>query len=108
MKSFKDMTSALSTERQKKIAARSQELIQGEKILRALRHKRHVTQKQLSEQMGIEQSAISRLENREDFLLSTLRTYIEALGGKLEIKACFPDEAIDLSSGLPRITQFQS
>lgn len=43
------MASALSPQRQEKIAARSQELIQGEKILRALRNKRQITQKQLSE-----------------------------------------------------------
>lgn len=93
MKSLKDITSELSPERQQKIAIRSQELIQGEKILRSLRNKRQITQKQLSEQMGVEQSAISRLEARDDFLLSTLNAYIEALGGKLEIKVCFPNEA---------------
>lgn len=51
--------------------------------------------------MGVEQSAISRLEGHNDCLLATLKAYIEALGGKLEIKACFPDEAqsINLLTG---------
>lgn len=107
MKSLKEMKSQLTPERQNKIEQRSQELIQGEYVLRTLRHQRNVTQTNLSEMMGMDQSAISRLESRHDFLLSTLNAYVQALGGKLEIQARFPDESkpIDLSGVLSFILQ---
>jgi hypothetical protein len=40
--------------------------------------------------LGVGQDAISRLEKRSDMLLSTLRLYIESLGGKLQLVAQFP------------------
>jgi hypothetical protein len=50
---------------------------------------------------GVKQSAISKLERRADMYVSTLRHFIEAMGGQLEIRAVFPD-------GDVRITQFQT
>lgn len=102
MKSLKEVKSQLSQERQEKIERRAQELIKGEYVLRALRQERKVTQTNLSEILGMDQSAISRLEARNDFLLSTLNAYIHALGGTLEIQARFPDQSkpIDLSAVL--------
>jgi hypothetical protein len=41
--------------------------------------------------MQVPQSAVSRLENQSDCLLSTLRKYVGALGGTLEVRAVFPD-----------------
>jgi len=43
------------------------------------------------ETLGIGQDGVSRLEKRSDLLLSTLRTYIEAMGGQLSLIAEFPD-----------------
>lgn len=102
MKSLKEVKSQLSQERQEKIEQRAQELIKGEYVLRSLRQERNVTQTHLSEILGMDQSAISRLEARNDFLLSTLNAYIHALGGTLEIQARFPDysKPIDLSAVL--------
>ncbi len=51
--------------------------------------------------LHINQSAVSKLERRTDMYLSTLRSYIEAMGGELEIIARFPDRAV-------RITQFEA
>jgi transcriptional regulator with XRE-family HTH domain len=48
-----------------------------------------VTQVQLANLLGLQQSAISKLENRSDVLLSTLASWVKALGGKLEIRARF-------------------
>jgi predicted transcriptional regulator len=50
-----------------------------------------LTQVQLAARLQIDQAAISRLERREDILVSTLRSYIEALGGKLRIDASLGD-----------------
>lgn len=56
-----------------------------------LRQARHQTQVALAERLDVPQAAISRLERRTDLLLSTLRGYVEGLGGRLELRAVFPD-----------------
>ena len=62
----------------------------------AIRVARQQTQIAVAEQMHVPQSAVSRLENQSDCLLSTLRKYVVALGGTLEMRAVFPDGAIEL------------
>lgn len=62
---------------------------------------RALTQEHLSTILGVQQSAISKLERRADMYVSTLRHFIEAMGGQLEIRAVFPD-------GDVRITPFQA
>ena len=66
-----------------------------------LRAARTLTQAHLSTILGVKQSAISKLERRADRYVSTLRPFIEAMGGQLEIRAVFPEGAV-------RITQFQT
>lgn len=56
-----------------------------------LRLARQQTQVALAERLDIPQNAVSRMERRTDLLLSTMRGYVEALGGKLELRAIFPD-----------------
>ena|SRR5438093_7201687 len=67
--------------------------------LAELRQSRHVTQVQLAETLGISQGNVSRLEARNDVYLSTLRSYVEALGGHLEIAAVFGDERVPVELG---------
>ncbi len=62
----------------------------------AIRVARQQTQVAVAEQMHVPQSAVSRLESQSDCLLSTLRKYVGALGGTLEMRAVFPDGAIKL------------
>jgi hypothetical protein len=62
----------------------------------AIRVARQQTQVAVAEQMHVPQSAVSRLESQSDCLLSTLRKYVGALGGTLEMRAVFPDGAIEL------------
>ena len=45
----------------------------------------------MAELMGVEQEAVSRLERRADLLLSTLSSYVAAMGGKLRLVAEFPN-----------------
>jgi DNA-binding XRE family transcriptional regulator len=59
--------------------------------LKDLRQAMQKTQVDLAAALHIGQDSISRLEKRSDMLLSTLRGYIEAMGGKLEIVARFPN-----------------
>ena len=59
--------------------------------LKDLRLAAQQTQEQLAATLGVGQDTISRLEKRSDMLLSTLRHYVESMGGKLELVAQFPD-----------------
>ncbi len=59
--------------------------------LRELRERRQVTQTELARLLGTGQAAISKLERREDLSLKSLRRFVEALGGTLEVTARFSD-----------------
>jgi DNA-binding transcriptional regulator YiaG len=59
--------------------------------LPALRRRTGFNQVELAKQLGITQAQVSNFERQEDMLLSTLRRYIEALGGELHIVAAFPN-----------------
>ncbi len=88
----------LSANRRRKIEARAAELIAEEMSLRDLREALTLTQQRIADILGIGQDSVSRLEKRSDLLLSTLRSYIEAMGGRLSLIAEFPDrEPISLS-----------
>lgn len=74
-----------------------QELL--EMDLRALREAVGLTQEELAQRVVVTQSQLSKLERREDFRLSTLRRYVTALGGQLEIVAIVDGKRIRLSQG---------
>jgi transcriptional regulator with XRE-family HTH domain len=61
------------------------------------RRARELSQVELAEKFGTTQPEISKIESRTDMYVSTLRKYIEAAGGRLEIVARFPDSDIRLS-----------
>ncbi|WP_429615082.1 XRE family transcriptional regulator [Sphingobium olei] len=71
--------------------ARAAELIAEEMTLRDLRQARKLTQDRIAEMLGLEQENVSRLERRTDLLLSTLTSYVAAMGGNLKLVAEFPD-----------------
>lgn len=64
--------------------------------LRNLRELRGVSQEALGERLGILQAAVSKIERREVVKLSSLKSITQALGGRLEIRACFPDCELSL------------
>ncbi len=68
--------------------------------LQELRRAREMSQTRLAEVLGTTQPEISKIEHRTDLYVSTLRSYIEAMGGDLEIVARFPDGAV-------RVRQFK-
>lgn len=82
-----DVMAALPEARQQRVEARAMELA----TLKDLRQAVQQTQEQLAATLGVRQDTISRLEKRSDMLLSTLRHYIESMGGKLELVAQFPN-----------------
>ncbi len=88
----------LPAERRAKVTARTQKLIAEEMALRHLRRARDLTQESMAKLLHIDQAGISKIESRSDMLLSTLRSYIEAMGGSLRLVAEFPDGIAELAS----------
>lgn len=64
--------------------------------LAAVRELAGKTQNEVAQAVGSTQSEISRSERRTDHLVSTLRDYVRALGGELELTARFGDKSIRL------------
>jgi transcriptional regulator with XRE-family HTH domain len=83
-------------ESQERVRSRTQALL-AEMPLQELRQAYQMSQESLAKILGAKQAAISKLEHRTDMYISTLRDYIEAMGGELEIIARFPDGAIKIS-----------
>ena len=82
-----DVMAVLPAERRARIEQRAMELA----TLKDLRAAAQKTQEDLAAALGVGQDSISRLERRSDMLLSTLRHYVESMGGKLELVVQFPD-----------------
>ena len=66
--------------------------------LAELRNRRGLTQQVVARTLNVSQANISRIEHEEDVYLSTLRNYVAALGGRLEIDAVFPDGRVSLAA----------
>ena len=93
---FSELTKDFSTERLQRIDDIVQEL-SAEMPLRELRRARSLTQLELAELMGVQQPAVARLERRADMYVSSLRSYVEAVGGRLKIIAEFPDGEVNIT-----------
>jgi predicted XRE-type DNA-binding protein len=97
---YQELRDTMGPERRARVDARVQAALK-EMPLNALRKARQLTQATLSEAMQISQGDVSKLEQRTDCYVSTLRSYVAAMGGELDITARFKDgETI-------RITQFR-
>lgn len=94
-----DFIATLPQDEQRAIEQEYQE-VRGEYLaLQELRQVMGMTQEQLADVLEMNQGNLSKLEKRTDVHLSTLRRYVEALGGKLHIMAALPGKPlIELSS----------
>jgi len=99
-KTLEEKLAGLPATRRAKIKARTAALIAEEKSLRDLRRARTLTQKRVAKKLGIGQESVSKLESRSDLMISTLRNYVEAMGGHLNLIAEFPDRPPVALSGL--------
>src|SRR5262245_48056988 len=90
-RSFDELRTGMSAERQARNREATKQMLH-EMALHELRHAREKTQKEVARDLHIGQPAVARLEQRRDVYVSNLRRYIEALGGKLEVTARFPDD----------------
>jgi transcriptional regulator with XRE-family HTH domain len=64
--------------------------------LEELRSARNITQTHLASLLQITQASVSKMEKRTDMYVSTLRSFVQAMGGELEIRAIFPDGTVKI------------
>lgn len=88
------------TPEQRQQARELAEKLLAEMPLQELRRARELTQEALAQALECRQPEVCKIESRTDMYVSTLRRYIEAMGGRLDIVAHFPE-------GDVRITQFK-
>jgi DNA-directed RNA polymerase specialized sigma subunit len=88
-----DFIASLPQEEQATIHKEAERLIAEEMTLQELRKARERSQQIVGEILHVNQAAVSKIERRTDMYVSTLRSFIEAMGGELDIIARFPDHA---------------
>ena len=103
MKTLNGKLNELGERRRKKVEARAAELVAEEMSLQDLRRAHRLTQARVGKALKIGQDGVSRLEQRSDLLISTLRNYVEAMGGDLQLIASFPDRPAVAVTGLAGI-----
>jgi hypothetical protein len=97
---YEEVLAGESKEMQSWVKQRSAELIAEELNLREVRRLRKLTQARLSKKLKIGQEGVSRIEKRSDLYISTLRNYVEGVGGKLSLIVEFPDRPPVILAGL--------
>ena len=97
-RTFSELRNRLPAESLARVEARVK-LTLHDMALDELRTARELTQERLAETLGIKQATVSKIERQSGMYVSTLTRFIEAMGGTLEIRACFPEGSV-------RIKQF--
>lgn len=102
LKNFDELRRKLRSDPQARARVENHRLAMRDALALAdLRVARSATQVELAQELGVSQANVSRVEHQTDLYLSTLREYVAALGGKLEIRAIFPDETVTLDVARP-------
>ena len=94
-----EILNEMPAERRARIDKLTQEML-AEMNLREVRRLRKLTQARLSKKLKIGQEGVSRIEKRSDLYLSTLRSYVEGVGGKLKLVVELPNRAPVILAGL--------
>jgi DNA-binding transcriptional regulator YiaG len=95
---FQELVDKMSPEHREASELRAREILE-QMRLRELRRAMKLSQDEIATTLKMSQPGVSKLEQRVDLFVSTLRNYIRAMGGELEIIARFPEGAV-------RINQF--
>jgi DNA-binding transcriptional regulator YiaG len=96
-KNFRDLRDRMTPERRARNTAATHALL-AEMSIDELRRTRNFSQEDLAGILEIKQGAVSKQERRPDWHISTLRKYVKAMGGELQLVAKFPDRSISLSN----------
>jgi transcriptional regulator with XRE-family HTH domain len=92
---FSELVAELSPE----VIAQADEEYEGlrrEMDLAELRRAMNLSQEEIAAALNIGQPSVAKLEKRADMFVSTLRRFVEAMGGELEIVARFPDHDVSI------------
>jgi len=93
-RSRNEIMASLPEDRRRQIEARAQELVAEVEGLKALRQLAERSQEQIAETLGVKQPSIHKIERQTDLYLSTLRRFVEAAGGKLELRVELPGKGV--------------
>ena len=115
-RSLNEIIAALPADEQAAVEARYQELQQEVEGLRELRQIAGKAQEDIASALNIKQPSVSKIEKQADMYLSTLRSYVEAVGGKLELTVTLPshpafhlrslgDVAMDAGTGVRTVAR---
>ncbi len=88
-----DDLASLPEERRQRVEARAQELMDEVESLGELRRVAGKAQVDIASALKVKQPSVSKIEKQTDMYLSTLRSYIEAVGGQLELVVRLPSHA---------------
>ncbi len=95
-----DITAGLPKDRRKRIEARAAELHAEVDGLKALRLLAERSQDQIAQSLGVKQPSVLKIERQTDLYLSTLRRFVEAAGGTLELRVKLPGKGVLHLTGL--------
>jgi DNA-binding XRE family transcriptional regulator len=95
-KPFKTLRNKMPVAAQKAAAEKTKKMLK-EMPLQELRQAHQMSQERMAELLDTKQANVSRIERRTDMYISTLRSYIEAMGGELDIVARFPDGEVHIN-----------
>ncbi len=93
-RSHEQIMAALPAGRRRRIEARTQELIAEVEGLKALRQLAQRSQEQIAETLGVKQPSVHKIERQTDLYLSTLRRFVKAAGGTLELRVELPGKGV--------------
>ena len=93
-RNLKELMDTLPPDRRAKVEARSAELIAEVDGLKAFRQLAERSQEQIAQSLGIKQPSVHKIEKQTDLYLSTLRRFVEAAGGSLELRVELPGKGV--------------
>jgi len=102
-RTMNEVMAGLPKERQERIRARAAELSREIEGLKALRQLANRSQEQIAQRLGIKQPSVLKIERQTDLYLSTLRRFVEAAGGTLELRIDLPGTGAFTLTGVGEI-----
>lgn len=99
-RTIEEVIATMSPESQARIKVRSAELHAEVEGLKALRLLAERTQEQIAQGLGVKQPAVLKIERQTDLYLSTLRRFVEAAGGTLELRVQLPGSGVISLTGM--------
>ncbi|UDF05781.1 XRE family transcriptional regulator [Asticcacaulis sp. AND118] len=99
-RTLNEVLAAMPQERREQIEVRAAEKLREIEGLKALRKLTHRSQEQIAQSLGVKQPSVLKIERQADLYLSTLRRFVEAAGGKLELRVELPGAGAFVLKGI--------